>query len=110
MATLIGPPRFRQGGRVAALVVTASHHLVHGRAAVSGGVLGVVEGHPAVTRLDATARRQCRGRRRGCGGGSRGSRNRQRVAALALPSHQLTRVEVALIVGGRLMNVHHALS
>jgi len=112
VAALVGPPRLCQGGRVTALVVTAPHYLVHGgRAAVGSGVLGIVERHPAVTRLDATAARHQRRGGRSCGGGgdNRSSRG-QSVAAFTLPSHQLARVEVALIVDGCLMNVHHALS
>jgi len=70
VAALVGPPCFCQGGRVAAFIVAAAHHLVHGRAAVGGGILRVVEGYSTVTRHATPIRHQRRGRR-SCRGGSR---------------------------------------
>lgn len=102
VTTLVCAPRLRQAGRVVAFVVAAAHHLVHGQAAV-GGVLSVVERHSTMTRCTTAARQNRRGR----GGRGRGARCGQRIAALALSSHQLARVEAPLVLHGRLVNVYY---
>lgn len=99
VTAFVGLPRLGQGGRVTALVISATNDFLRNVASHQAiRLLIVVKGNSSVTQRYASRLR--RSRFRG-----------HRVATLALSSHELTHVIRGTLLGGSLqLHVHHALS